>query len=140
MRGTYGTAAWGGSPFICNPCGYGLFSNLSGSTMCQRCIPGTYANITTSSSCTNCASGTFSTVIAATSVSICNACPPNSYSPEGGTLCVTNPGFYDMGVALIAYYPFRPQNYLLDATGISGPLTASPIKPMLFSYGPFGIR
>ena len=62
--------------------------------------------------------------------SACRACAINSYSAPGATVCTANAGFYDLGLSLMAYYPFNPNQLTVDVSGNLGSLTVPRSSPV----------
>jgi hypothetical protein len=117
--GTFSTAVGLSDPGACVPCAAGLFQSAVASTRCVVCGAGTFSSAG-ASVCAACAAGTYSRSPGATA---CSACPANSSSGVGATACRSNAGFYDLGAALLAYYPFNPgSDFLEDVSGRTGAL------------------
>ena len=134
--GTYGGCN-AQSVATCTGCLAGTFSTGTGmltSAACGLCGAGTYAG-NSASVCTSCSAGSFSSK---TGASVCAACPSNSWSTSAASKCTANLGFYNLDDNLKAYYPFNPDGFLTDVTGITGSLTASVSSPTSQAYGPFG--
>ena len=72
----------------------------------------------------------------------CRACTTHSSSGSGATVCSANAGYYDLGLSLMAYYPFNPSQMTVDVSGNLGSLTipmSSPIADCTTSgQGPGG--
>ena len=54
---------------------------------CTPCPAGNYSSQTDPDFCTGCPAGTFSTAIGSNSSSVCQPCPPGTYSPPGSSSC-----------------------------------------------------
>ena len=88
----------------------------------QICSPG-FAG----SPCSACESGKFSI---GGSGATCLICPLNSNSSTAASSCFVNPGYYDLGASLAAYYPFNSgDSFLFDISGKLGQLAASSNAP-----------
>lgn len=128
--GTFSNVS-GGS--VCTLCATGSYSTGSGVQSCAPCAAGTYgtgSGLTQSTDCQSCIAGTYSTAWGATGVDGCRACPANSWSGDGAVNCSANSGYYDLGAALMAYYPFNPGQMLLDVSGKLGSLSAPKALPL----------
>ena len=71
----------------------------------------------------------------------CQDCPANSNSNSMRTGCVANTGYYNLDRFLLAYFPFRPENIYMDASGNGYVLTDTngpSFQPQSeFATGPF---
>ena len=71
----------------------------------------------------------------------CQDCPANSNSNAMRTGCVANTGYYNLDRFLLAYFPFRPENIYMDASGNGYVLTDTngpSFQPQSeFATGPF---
>ena len=94
------------------------------STACQACPTGTYSYGNTTS-CPLCSPGSY-----CPGKGLIFACPANSWSAAGATACTANVGYYDLGSNLMAYYPFNPNQTLVDVSGRLGNLTAPMASPV----------
>jgi len=105
------------------------------SAVCQRCSAGKYSNGL--GLCVACPAG-YSSAVGSISVAACVQCPANTYSvagvgcvgcpvnstsAAGAAKCTVNMGSYDLGSSLMVYYPFNPNNFLADVSGVTGPAT-----------------
>ena len=130
--GTYQTGSGFSSLASCSLCGTGTYqtgSGLSSIASCGQCGAGTYSSgmgMTLASACASCSNGTFSGARSST----CEACPSGSSSGSGASSCASNPGYYDLGKSLMAYYAFDSANFLGDSAPVPlGALTASATPP-----------
>ena len=141
-EGTYLTGMGGNSSDSCVACPAGTYSNTTGATassVCIRCGAGTFSNVSgavTNGTCSACSIGFYS---GRTGASVCTSCPANSWSSAvGARTCTANLGYYNLDDSLKAYYPFNPDSFRTDVTGITGSLTASASSPTSQASGPFG--
>ena len=127
--GSYSTTLGATSASVCTQCPAGNGS-ASGASSCAQCSAGTYS--VGGSTCTPCSAGQYSATLGATSsttctqcpagkylaaegASACVSCPVNSNSSAGASTCLANPGFYDLGSSLMAYYAFDAANPYADS-------------------------
>jgi hypothetical protein len=113
-------------------CVAGWYTKISS---CVKCDIGKYSLAGTQTSCSSCVAGKYTKLIGTSS---CTNCPANSQSDSGMTVCKANLGYYnlDASVNLKAYYPINSGvDFLVDVTGLTGNLVASPSSPSANSGG-----
>ena len=139
--GTYSISAGASSLAACVACSAGTYSLTAGASLastCTACSTGAYSSATGASLASTCASCTAGSFSSNTGASVCAACPSNSWSASAARTCTANLGYYNLDDNLKAYYPFNPDSFRTDVTGITGSLTASASSPTSQASGPFG--
>ena len=113
------------APVPCSACPIGTYSSANGSSACLNCPAGMYGTAIGASSCSLCSAGTYSSVGWTT----CNTCTNGSSSLVGASICLVNASYYDLGLSLMAYYPFNPNQMTIDVSGNLGVLTIPVVSP-----------
>jgi hypothetical protein len=132
-QGQYSTTSGANSSTTCVACESGKYFSGIGAPLCLNCRPGRYNTQTALTICDYCGNGFYSNA----GQTYCIQCPPNTSSETYSGSCKTDPGFYDMGASLFAYYPFNNNTFLDDITSKSGPLLFStPWIPQQIEIGP----